>query len=302
MTNCVRYIQYKLRGTSCRKWFPLDGRVKEHFAFSLCRRHVPQADYYVASSPYTAMYLNEYQISPDRKCYFIQGFENWGGLSDEDVFATFRYPFKKIVISNWLAELVRSQDVDCKIIYNGFDFNKFAIDVPVEKKDKYKVMMLYHKMERKDCRMGFAALEIVKKQVPQLKVVLFGTPEKPEDLPDWYEYYQSPAPEQLRALYNECAVFAGTSQVEGWGLTVGEALLCGAAVACTDNNGYLEMAEDGVTALVSPVKDSNSLANNIIRLIGDDDLRYRIATAGNNNIQKFSQEESCRKFLDCFEK
>jgi glycosyltransferase involved in cell wall biosynthesis len=156
-------------------------------------------------------------------------------------------------------------------------------------------------MARKDCKMGFEALNIVKAQIPQLKIVLFGTPDQPQDLPEWYEYYQSPPQALLRKLYNQCAVYAGTSQVEGWGLTVGEAMLCGAAVACTDNKGYLEMAKDGETALVSPVGDAAALAANIIKLLENDDLRQQIAAAGHKNIQQFSQDGSCRKFLNCFE-
>ena len=302
LTNCVRYIQHKISGVSCRKWFPLDKKVKEHFAFSLSECHVPRADYYIASSPATAEYLKHYKIENFRKYYFIQGFENWGGVTDEQVFATYRYPFNKIVISNWLAELVRSQGENCEVVFNGFDFKRFGLDIPVKEKNKFQVMMLYHKMARKDCQMGFEALAIVKKRIPQLQVTLFGTPDKPEGLPEWYEYYQSPAQNKLRSLYNSSAVFAGTSQIEGWGLTIGEAMLCGCAVACTDNKGYLEMAHHEKTALVSPVGDSAALAENIIKLIENDDLRYDIATSGYENIQNFSQDDSCRKFLSCFDK
>lgn len=302
LTNCVRYIQHKFSGTSCRKWFPLNKRVKEFFSFSLSQCHVPEADYYVASSPYTAMYLRDYKIPDACKYYFIQGFENWGGMTDEEVFATYRYPLNKIVISNWLAELVHSQGEECTVVYNGFDFNKFGVDIPIAGKNRFQVMMLYHKMARKDCKMGFEALNMVKAHIPQLKVVLFGTPEEPDGLPEWYEYYQSPPQALLRKLYNQCAIYAGTSQIEGWGLTVGEAMLCGAAVACTDNKGYLEMAKDGETALVSPVGNAAALAENIVKLLENDDLRQQIAAAGNKNIQQFPQEKSCQKFLGCFEK
>ena len=78
-------------------------------------------------------------------------------------------------------------------------------------------------------------------------------------------------------------------------MPIGEAMICGAAVACTDNKGYLEMAKDGETALVSPIKDSKALAENIIRLINDDELRHRIAANGNRFIQRFTWDESYAK-------
>ena len=55
------------------------------------------------------------------------------------------------------------------------------------------------------------------------------------------------------------------------------------------------MATDGETALVSPVRDVEALATNIIRLIEDDNLRFRIAEAGNRNIQQFTWENAYSK-------
>ena len=81
-------------------------------------------------------------------------------------------------------------------------------------RDKFAVVMLYHEMERKGCKYGFEALELVKQRYPQLKVTLFGTPELPTDLPEWYEYYQRPDREMHNRIYNEAAIFLGTSNIE----------------------------------------------------------------------------------------
>ncbi|MCQ2378326.1 MAG: glycosyltransferase family 4 protein [Victivallaceae bacterium] len=296
LTNVVRYFQHRLRGFSCRKWFPLDERVKEHYAFSLCYRHVPRADRYIATSPYTAMYLNDYPVDADKKFYFIQGYENWGAVTDGKLHATYRYKMHKIAVSGWLARIIRADGESCAVIPNGFDFQKFGMDIPVAEKKRFRVMMLYHEMEKKGCRYGFAALEEVHKKFPQLEVVLFGVYPPPENLPEYIRYFRSPAPETLRRLYNGSAVYLGCSVAEGWGLTVGEAMLCGCAVVCTDNPGYLEMAVPEENALVSPIRDAAGLAQNVIRLFEDDALRQRIALAGNRAIQKFSWDESDRFF------
>lgn len=55
------------------------------------------------------------------------------------------------------------------------------------------------------------------------------------------------------------------------------------------------MAEHEKTALLSPVYDVNALAENIIKLITNNELRYRIASEGNRNVQRFSWEESYQK-------
>lgn len=299
MTSCVRYLQQLLKGYSCRKWFSLDKRVKEHFSLSLNYRHVPKSDIYVATSPYTAYYLNQYPVETARKFYLIQDREDWGAGLKAILFDTYHYSLHKIVIANWLQRMLREEyKEESVLIPNGFDFTKFSLYIPIEEKKQWTVSMLYHEMERKDCTMGFRALAVVKEHYPQLQVNLFGVPDQPKELPSWYTYYKQPTANVHNRLNNESAIYIGTSHTEGWGLTVGEAMICGQAVCCTDNEGYKEMAIDGVTALVSPVGDSDAMAQNIIRLIENEELRLHIAENGNRFIQQFSWDESYHKLLN----
>lgn len=290
LTGIVRYLQTWWKGYSCRKWFSLDKRVKEHWCWSLNERHVPQSDIYICTSPYTAMYLKDY-VSV-KKYYLIQDYESWGALSDTALRETYHYPLHKIVISHWLKDIMEEEQVSCTLIPNGFHLEDFEQMTPIASKDRFCITMLYHTMDRKDCAMGFRALTIVHNKYPQLHINIFGTPERPSDLPEWYHYYQQPTKQKHNQLYDEAAIFIGTSQIEGWGLTVGEAMLCGCAVACTAIPGYREMATDNETALLSPVGAPESLADNIIRLIEDNALRIRIAEAGHRNIKQYTWEKS----------
>lgn len=292
LSGIVRYLQTWFYGYSCKSWFPLDKRVKEHWAFSLNQRHVPNTDVYIATAPYTAMYLNEYKIDAERKFYFIQGYENWGGVTDQRLRETYHYPSTKIVISKWLQRILREEGQDAVFIPNGFDFEKFKLLTPIEKKDKYAVTMVFHSMELKDCNLGFRALEIVHQKYPQLHVRLFGLPSQPENLPDWYTYHQRPDAKTHCRLYDESAIFIATSRSEGWGLTIGESMLCGCAVCCTDIDGYREMAVNEENALLSPVGDAVAMAANIIRLIENDELRIRVAKKGSESIRQFNWNNS----------
>jgi glycosyltransferase involved in cell wall biosynthesis len=183
--------------------------------------------------------------------------------------------------------------IDCNL-----DFNYFIYTKSIDERDKFTIVMLYHTAELKGCKYGFEALELVKQKYPQLRVTLFGTLERPTDLPEWYEYYQRPDRETHNRIYNEAAIFLGTSSSEGWPLVMGEAMMCGAAVVCTDNKGYMEMAVHEENALVSPVRDAQGLADNIIRLIEDDELRCRIATNAMEHIKQFTWDGSYAKLLE----
>jgi glycosyltransferase involved in cell wall biosynthesis len=203
---------------------------------------------------------------------------------------------KKIVISHWLKDILDSLNEPSYFVPNGFDSTIFHRVIPIERRNCNQIIYMYHVSLNKCVDIDFLAFDIVKKRHSGLRVTLFSAYQKPESLPEWYEYYISPDRETFLRIYNEASIYVGSSRSEGWGLTVGEAMMCGCDVACIDNKGYLEMAKDGVNALVSPIDDAETLAANIIRLIEDDELRYRIANKGHDFIQSLNIEISSTKF------
>ena len=238
----------------------------------------------------TAYALNYVKSIPDKhKFYLIQGFENWNSKTDEYVYNSYTFPFTKIVIAKWLQERVEKTGNTATIIQNGLDFDYFKLTVPIESRKPTEVAMLYHLQELKRCCDSMAALEIVKKQVPDLHVTMFGVPEKPKNLPEWYSYYQTPNKETHNAIYNNASIFIAASENEGWALPPAEAMQCGVALVCTDIGGFSDYAKNNETALTSPVYDVQALANNILRLIQNNSLRIEIATNGYKYIQRFSE-------------
>ena len=296
----LRYIYcFFTKKYSCKSWFNLDNRVNELLTWSLNKYFCPKSDIYIATSIRTAIHLNRYNKS-NQKIYLIQGYEAWGDITEEQVVSSYKYGFKNIAISRWLQSIVLKSGAQCMLVPNGFDFNYFQNTSKICERNRFCIAMLYHTQDLKGCPDGFEALDIVKAKHPELEVNIFGVSPRP-NLPDWYHYYQRPNKEVFNQIYNEASIFIGTSWNEGWGLTVGEAMICGCAIACTDIDGYKEMVEDGVTALLSPIKDPNSLANNIIRLIENDSLRIELAKRGNEHIKKFNWENSYKEFKSVIE-
>jgi D-inositol-3-phosphate glycosyltransferase len=60
----------------------------------------------------------------------------------------------------------------------------------------------------------------------------------------------------------------------------------------TDTGGFREYIEDGITGLLSPPKDPARLAENLCTLLGNDELRYRLAAAANKAVMQFDWEQS----------
>ena len=292
-----RYPYYKLKNNySPACWFNLHPNVNCRYHFTLAERNIPESDVIFATAVETAFYLKKYKRNV-KKMYFIQDFEAWA-ISEKKVYKTYTFPFQKIVIAPWLQKLVQSKGSDAVIIPNGFDFEYFKINKRIEERNKLNILMMFHTMERKRCCDSISALKIVKGKYPNINIKMFGRPKCPSNIPFDFEYYQSPDKETHNRLYNEAAIYIAASSVEGWGLTLGEAMICGCAVACTDNEGFKIMAHDNETALLSPIYDYKRLAENIIRLIEDDELRIRLAKNANENIKQYTWDNSYKKFKE----
>lgn len=284
------------------KWFELDRKVKLHYVLSLHQCFVPKTEVYIATAIETSEYLNSYKgISADNKFYFVQHFEDWT-LSSERVKKSYTYSLGKIVIAKWLKDIINEGGNEAELVENGFDFSEFKLTIPIERKDRMSVTMLYHPLEKKGCVDGLRALEIVKRKYPFMKLCLFGYPPRPENLPKWIEYHQKPDKQIHVEIYNKSAIFLGTSHFEGWGLTIGEAMMCGSAIVCTDNGGYAEMIKDMQTGLMSPIKNPEGLADNIIKLVENDELRCKIARNGCDFIKTFTWEKAYSKFKAIIDK
>lgn len=280
-----------------KEWFVLDERIQQKWVYSLEQKNIPIVDYYIATSWETAEYLMNYQgIADDHRYYFIQHYEEWSCRDERRLIATWKAPLHKIVIAPWLERIAHKMGAFADVVENGFDFESFQISKEIQNRQYDRIIMLYHELTWKGTQDAFKALDVVKQKYPCLTVNLFGVFPKPANLPTWYIYYQMPDKETLNRIYNEAAIYVGASHSEGWGLTVGEAMQCGCAVVCTDNGGYTVLAHHDETALVSPVKDVNALAVNVIRLIEDQKLRFRLAVSGNRYVQKFTWESAYDKF------
>ena len=86
--------------------------------------------------------------------------------------------------------------------------------------------------------------------------------------------------ELLPAYYSLCDIFAFPSNYEGWGMVAIEAMFCQKPVVMTDVGCAGEAVIDGKNGFVVPVSDGNALAQKIIYLLGDAELRAEMGKNG----------------------
>lgn len=296
LRSIFRLIYWGIAGYSGKKWYKLDNRVREYLVLDFWQWLLPKSDYYVATAIQTAYRLHNLDIPSIRKYYLIQDFESWGDIDEKTVMMSYRFGMINIVISDWLAQKVKQAGAHCAVIKNGFDFSYFKLQIPIKERNPLSIAMLYHKSPRKGCIYGIEALEMVRRRYRELRVSFFGVPPRPTNLPAWIDYYQKPDKQTHNRIYNEASIYLAPSLQEGWGLTVGEAMICGAAVVCTDADGFLEMVKNNENGIVCPCANATALANSIINLIENNEFRERLARKGNEDIQKYTWEESYTRF------
>jgi glycosyltransferase involved in cell wall biosynthesis len=210
----------------------------------------------------------------------IQGYKLLSAAFDR---AAFRAPCPKICVAGWLTDVGVAWGADPAQFWTippGIDHQAFSLQAPLDGRP-VDVAMLYSPHPVKGTADGLAALELVRRRYPDLRVGLFCWFPPDEPPPAWAPLHVGWDRTRLGAeLFNQAKVIVQASWWEGFGLTPVEAMACGAALVTTDNGGSAEYADHDHTALVVPPRDVEALAEAVALLLGDDARRARIAQAG----------------------
>lgn len=86
------------------------------------------------------------------------------------------------------------------------------------------------------------------------------------------------ANDQLPNYYRSATVYVSTALSDaGIAASTAEAMACGAPVVITDSGENREWVEDGRSGFIVPVKNPRALAERVLRLLQDPDLRQRFS-------------------------
>ena len=117
-------------------------------------------------------------------------------------------------------------------------------------------------------------------------------------LTDHIRWIDSPPDSDLAALYAAASVFVLPSHYEGFGLTVLEAMACGAPCIISDRGSLPEIA-GGAAKEIDP-DDVGELANALAGMLNDDQLREQFRQKGYGRVADFSWERCARETLDVY--
>lgn len=287
----------------------LDGSGLDHHVLDKWRPvtdgDVPDADVVVATWWETAEWVNRLSARKGAKVYFIQHHEVFDHLPVERCKATYRLPFHKIVISRWLADVMRDQygDPDVDLVHNAVDHNQFH--APVRgKQPTPTVGFLYHIVAFKGVDVTLRAIDRLSREIPGLKVISFGSVVPHEDIfaGGRIEFHHLPAQEKLRELYARCDVWLTASRSEGFNLPAMEAMACRTPVVSTRTGWPEEAIVDGMNGVLVDVDDVDGLVRGASRILTlPDDEWQRVSQAAYATVAGSSWEASAAKFEKALE-
>ena len=265
---------------------------------AISAEHMPKGDCLVATAFQTAQWAAEFPECFGTKFYLIQGYEKVFARPDEDVDATFRLPFRKIVITKWLKELVeeKSGERDIPLIPNGRDFFLSSFDGEGITRN-FDVGMLYSSVPLKRTDVALQALKMLRERRPGIKINMFGSQDPDQaQYPDFpfheIRFQRTPSQDDIRKIYLDTKVWMVASSSEGFCLPALEAISLGCPVVSSDNLGVRDIINEGVEGYIVPVGDPHPLADRIDRILSDRQQLTRMSCAALLRADHFSWDHS----------
>ena len=278
--NLVNILGIKTRWY--RGFKPKVVRVK-----SFKSQDIPNAEIAIFGSSKGAENILDYPKEKGKVFQFVMHDERLYHGDRKKISKIFAQPVKKLVISTWLKEMLKNDfNQESELFVTPVEQALFY-PVKAEKKDNdIRILMMHHTYAWKGVPEGLATIKAVKKQIPNIKLVMFGVrKEKPEEFCD--EYHYNLPQNELAKLYSSCDIFLCPSEWEGLGMPGMEAMACGSCLVTFDTGGSRDYAIDGQTAFVAKHWDVEDLTKKLLQACQDKGLRKKIAKQG----QKFITED-----------
>lgn len=109
--------------------------------------------------------------------------------------------------------------------------------------------------------------------------------------------------ENVVKAYLESSIFVLSSRFEGFGMVLVEAMACGLPVVSFDcPAGPDEIITDGVDGLLVPSGDVHALAEKLMTLMTDENLRRRLGQQARQTAQRYDMTVLANQWIDLFEK
>ena len=196
---------------------------------------------------------------------------------------------------------------DYEIIPNGIDIDHFSASaepLPQYRDGKTNILFLGRREKRKGWRYLLDAYSRIKWDLPNIRLLVVG-PGSPDNeshgilsaraLRD-VEFIGPVSAEDLPRYYATADIFCSPATgAESFGIVLLEAMAAGKPVVVSDIEGYANIVTDQRQGILFPPKNSEALADALVRLIKDPSLRQRMGAEGRLTVEQYRWPEIARR-------
>jgi phosphatidylinositol alpha-1,6-mannosyltransferase len=204
-------------------------------------------------------------------------------------------------------DLLRATDrnLDCLVIPNGVDLEKFRPAQPVPDDGPLKLLCVGRLIERKGQHYLIQAVKRLIDDRIDVTLDLIGTGDARSSneaqvaslgLADRVRFFGYVPREEIARHYAAAHVFVLPSYNEGMSVALLEAMAAGLAVVVTPTGGTRELIQPEVNGLVCDWADIDRLTVHLRRLAGDRTLTRRMAEASRARASQFSWELAAQRY------
>jgi glycosyltransferase involved in cell wall biosynthesis len=179
------------------------------------------------------------------------------------------------------------------VIPNGIDLSQYYADSSVK---RLGIGAVFNPHPNKDSGLMIKVLREAHARMPEVPQVVFSTEKRPPGL-EHVEFVRYPSVEEARRLYSRSKAWLMTSRTEGLPGVALEAMACGAVMVSSDNDGSLEIIQDGENGLIVPQADQEAYLAAFARVCGDEDLRQRLSVGAIKTAADFSWQRAADRMM-----
>ena len=174
-------------------------------------------------------------------------------------------------------------------------------------RDPFTVLCVARQYPRKHVQDLLRAFVRVQRAIPRAKLVIIGDGPEHAGLQALSRQLglhgvvrllgALPDDDEVRDWYQRCAVFCLPSVQEGFGIVFLEAMASGLPIVATTSAAIPEVVPDRRAGILVPPSDPDAIADALIELLEQPDLRREYATFGHEYVKQFAWERIAERFL-----
>lgn len=197
---------------------------------------------------------------------------------------------------------------DVEVIGNGVDETIFY---PIQNKSNEKYILYTGRLSYRKGLFDFIKCSIKVCEIdPSVNIKLTGKGPLSEKLKqivnesgyeNRFQFLGHVDKSKLIELYQNATIFVLPSHYEGLPTTLLEAMACRLPIVATAVSGNLDVIESGKNGILVPVKNPEKMAEAVLLLLNDENLRLELGTCARKTIEeKYTWTVISKKILGCY--